>query len=143
MGETINLSDVTSIEALNALIVAAQARREQLERGNLNQLRQNLKAVARDMGLSFKALVSKLLDDADNDMGAPRLRRPSDEVRSEKAAAAKRMKYYDPVSGTGWNGMGRTPRAFRDKDSGLADRKFLEACKNPHYEEWASDAAAE
>ncbi len=138
MAETIDLSTTTSIEALNALIIAAEQRREELQRFNFSQLRQNLKAVAKDLGVPLSELLRRL---AANDTGeAPvRSRRPSDVVRAAKREAAKKLKYYDPVSGTGWSGMGRAPRAFRDKDSGQVDEKFLRACRNPDYQEWAAE----
>jgi DNA-binding protein H-NS len=138
MPETIDLSNTTSIEALNALIVAAEQRREELQRSNFTQLRQNLKAVAKDLGISLPELFRRLTEN-DNGTAVPRTRRPSDLVRAEKRAAAQKMKYYDPASGTGWSGMGRAPRAFRDKDSGLVDEAFLRACRNPDYQEWAAE----
>lgn len=138
MKEKVDLSTATSIEQLSALIVAAEQRREELKRSNLSQLRQNLKAVARDLGIPLRELLNKLAENDSVD-APPRTRRPSDVVRTEKRAAAQKMKYYDPVSGTGWSGMGRPPHVFRDKDSGLLDEKFLMACRNPDFQEWAAE----
>lgn len=143
MAETINLNTVTSVEQLNALVAAAEARKEQIKREGLRQLRQNLRTVARDMGLSLRALCDMLVTETEQ-QEAPRTRRPSDEVAAEKLEAAKKMKYFDPVSKTGWTGMGRAPHAFRDAQSGTVDRKFLEACRNPDYAgDWTRSDAAE
>src|SRR5262245_13875935 len=138
MPETIDLSTTTSIEQLNALIVAAEQRREELKRTNSTHLRQNLKAVAQDLGISLRELLNKLADN-ENGEAPSRTRRPSDVVRTEKRAAAAKMKYFDPISGTGWSGMGRTPRVFRDKESGLVNQAFLNECRNPDYQEWAAE----
>ena len=143
VGETIDLSRTTSVEACTAIIIAAEQRREELMRSTFVQLRSNLKAVAKDLGISLKELVQRLLDDSNLADVPARSRRPSDVVRQEKREAARKMKYYDPASGIGWSGMGRAPTVFRDKDSGVVNEAMLRACRNPDYQEWSSDQAAE
>lgn len=142
--EVVTLDNAT-IEQCKAIIVACEARIEMVKRETSSQLRGNLRACAQAAGVPLRTFLQQLLaaEDGRRGMEPRRTRRPSGEVAQEREAQAKQCKYYDPVSKTGWNGMGRAPRAFVDPDTGLANRKFLEACRNPNYQSWsrADDAA--